>query len=358
MKPKIIKSEADYVSALAHLESLMDSLPGTPEEEELELFAVLIENYEDEHFPIDMPDPVEAIKFRMEQQGLTRKDLVQYIGSQSKVSEVLNGKRPLSISMIRALEKGLGIPAKILLQVPGENQARPDNELDFSDLSPSLSAEEEFSGELNLQVPEGLYWILVRNASREGVSLDAYIRKALESYADENKTANSVQKTYSRKYPGLSAVALQLMIANGLEAEANRSDELLFGQWLKQKIDEIDKTYSANEFEKSSLIIENMLACLGDSVSESPIIEGLIHAFGLEKMLIQSYVQNTAILQITAEKLHSQIDQMIGHVNTPHQKFNTEFSMNYVEATARPESTLADSLFQQTLEKNKMGGGK
>ncbi|NJN96756.1 MAG: ImmA/IrrE family metallo-endopeptidase [Anaerolineales bacterium] len=123
MKPKIIKNEADYQAALAHLEGLMEALPGSPEEEELELFAVLIETYEKETFPIGLPDPVAAIQFRMEQQGLTRKDLEQYIGSQSKVSEVLNGKRSLSLAMMRALHTGLGIPAEVLLREPDQNMA-------------------------------------------------------------------------------------------------------------------------------------------------------------------------------------------------------------------------------------------
>jgi len=120
MKPKIIKTEAEYQAALEHLESLMDAAPGSPEEEELELFSILIEKYEEEHYPIDLPDPIEAIKFRMEQGGLTRKDLQKYIGSQSKVSEVLNRKRPLSLSMMRSLHDGLGIPAEVLLQEPGK----------------------------------------------------------------------------------------------------------------------------------------------------------------------------------------------------------------------------------------------
>ena len=116
MKPKVIKTEAEYEGALAYLETLMETSPSAVLEEEMELFAVLIENYERENFPIGLPDPIEAIKFRMEQQGITRKDLEKYIGSQSKVSEVLNRKRPLSIGMIRALYQGLGIPAEILLQ--------------------------------------------------------------------------------------------------------------------------------------------------------------------------------------------------------------------------------------------------
>ena len=118
MKPKIIKTEAEHLAALAYLETLMDAAPGSPEEEELELFSVLIEEYEEANFPINLPDPISAIKFRMEQQGLTRQDLIPYIGSQSKVSETLNGKRPLSLSMIRALHEGLNIPAEVLLKEP------------------------------------------------------------------------------------------------------------------------------------------------------------------------------------------------------------------------------------------------
>ena len=103
----------------------MDAAPGSAEEQELELFSVLIGNYENEHFPISLPDPIEEIKFCMDQQGLTRKDMISYIGSQSKVSEVLSGKRPLSLSMIRSLHEGLGIPADVLLQEPGRTLEAP-----------------------------------------------------------------------------------------------------------------------------------------------------------------------------------------------------------------------------------------
>jgi HTH-type transcriptional regulator/antitoxin HigA len=120
MQPKLLKTEADYEAALAYVETLMDAAPGSPEEEALEVFALLIDTYEQAHHPIDLPDPVEAIKFRMEQQGLRQKDMVPYLGSQSKVSEVLSRKRPLSLTMIRALHEGLGIPAEVLLQEPGQ----------------------------------------------------------------------------------------------------------------------------------------------------------------------------------------------------------------------------------------------
>ena len=120
MNIKIIKTESDYDAALERIEALMDAVPGSSEEEELELLAMLVEKYEQEHYPIDLPDPVEAILFRMEQEGLTRKDMIMYLGSQSKVSEVLNYKRPLSLTMIRALAVGLDIPAEILIQPPGQ----------------------------------------------------------------------------------------------------------------------------------------------------------------------------------------------------------------------------------------------
>jgi HTH-type transcriptional regulator/antitoxin HigA len=95
---------------------LLDAKCGTAQGDELELLSILVELYEDEHSPIGPPTPIEAIKFRLEQSGQKQKDLIPYIGSASKVSEVMNGKRPLSINMIRALHKHLGISAEILLQ--------------------------------------------------------------------------------------------------------------------------------------------------------------------------------------------------------------------------------------------------
>jgi len=115
MMIKAIKTREDYDAALLAVEKLMDAEPGSPEENNLEVLGVLIEAYEAEHFPIDSPDPVDAILFRMDQMGLTRKDLIPLIGSQSKVSEVLNRKKSLSLGMIRRLHAELGIPAEVLL---------------------------------------------------------------------------------------------------------------------------------------------------------------------------------------------------------------------------------------------------
>ncbi len=112
---RLIKTEQDYEKALIRIEGLMDAKAGTPELDELELLTALVEMYEDRHYPIDPPDPVDAIKFRMDQLGLTQKDMVPYFGSKSKVSEVLNGKRQLTLAMMRTLHKNLGISAEVLL---------------------------------------------------------------------------------------------------------------------------------------------------------------------------------------------------------------------------------------------------
>jgi HTH-type transcriptional regulator/antitoxin HigA len=114
MKPKIIKTKRDYKSALAKIEGLMGQ--SAADRNELELWSVLVEKYEEEHFPIAAPDPIEAIRFRMDQAGMKPADLKPCLQSKSKVSEVMNRKRPLSLSMIRALHRGLKIPAEILVQ--------------------------------------------------------------------------------------------------------------------------------------------------------------------------------------------------------------------------------------------------
>ena len=119
MKPKIIKTKKDYKAAMSRIDIIFDAAPGTPEGDELELLATLVGIYESKACPIDLPDPLTAIRFRMEQQGLKPKDLVPYIGSPSKVSEILSGHRSLSLSMIRNLVEGLGIPAEVMLLKPG-----------------------------------------------------------------------------------------------------------------------------------------------------------------------------------------------------------------------------------------------
>ena len=127
MYPKIIRTETDYATALARIEALMDvdPEPDSDEGEELELLCLIVGHYEEVNYPMDLPNPVDAIKFRMEQQGLTAEDLVPYIGSTSKVSDVLSGQCELSKTMIRNLSTGLGIPAEVLLQEPSTTVEKP-----------------------------------------------------------------------------------------------------------------------------------------------------------------------------------------------------------------------------------------
>jgi HTH-type transcriptional regulator/antitoxin HigA len=113
---KPIRSETDYAAALAEVERLWGAKGGTPDGDRLDVLATLIDVYETEHDAMDPPDPVEAIKFRMEQQGLTRKELEPLIGTRTRVAEVLNRKRSLSIAMIRRLHERLGISAETLIR--------------------------------------------------------------------------------------------------------------------------------------------------------------------------------------------------------------------------------------------------
>ncbi len=110
-----IRTEQDYESAVVRIEALMDAGAGTPEGDELDVLATLVSAYEEINFPIEAPDPIEAIKFRMEQFGITEKDLEKFIGSRTRVWEILNRKRGLSIEMIRQLHEGLNMPYENLL---------------------------------------------------------------------------------------------------------------------------------------------------------------------------------------------------------------------------------------------------
>ena len=111
-----IKTEADYEWALNEIDRLFDAEPGTPESDKLEVLVILVEAYEDEHDPMPLPDPIEAIEYWMESRGLSRVDLEPLIGSRGRVAEILNRKRPLTLRMIRNLDNTLGIPAEILVQ--------------------------------------------------------------------------------------------------------------------------------------------------------------------------------------------------------------------------------------------------
>jgi HTH-type transcriptional regulator/antitoxin HigA len=115
MNIRPIKTEKDYKYAITRIEELWGAKKDTPEGDEMDLLVTLVESYEMKHYPIAPPDPIDAIKFRMEQMEMTNADLIQYLGSQSRVSEILNRKRGLTLKMIKSLYKGMKIPAEVLL---------------------------------------------------------------------------------------------------------------------------------------------------------------------------------------------------------------------------------------------------
>ncbi len=115
MEIRPIKNERDYRRTLNEIENLMEARANTPDGDRLDVLVTLVEAWEEKHWPIDLPDPVEAILFAMEQRGLSRRDLEPFIGSRARVAEVLNHKRSLTLPMIRRLHHGLGIPAEVLI---------------------------------------------------------------------------------------------------------------------------------------------------------------------------------------------------------------------------------------------------
>ncbi len=116
MNIKPIKTNSDYETALKEIERLFGAEPGTPDDDRLEVLSTLVEAYEDKHYSIPLPDPIEAILYYMESRGLSRADLEPFIGSRARVSEILNRRRPLTLSMIQRLHENLGIPAEALVQ--------------------------------------------------------------------------------------------------------------------------------------------------------------------------------------------------------------------------------------------------
>lgn len=113
---KPIKTEKDYSDALIRMDAIFEAQPGTSESDELEVLGILIDQYENEHFPIGLPDPIEAIKFRMEQMGYKQNDLAEIVGLKSRASEILNRKRKLTLHMIRQIHEKMNIPTDVLIQ--------------------------------------------------------------------------------------------------------------------------------------------------------------------------------------------------------------------------------------------------
>jgi HTH-type transcriptional regulator / antitoxin HigA len=122
MEIRPIRTQADYQEAFREIESLFDAAENTPEYDQLDIFSTLVEAYEKTHFPIELPDPIEAIQYYMDARGWSRRDLEPCLGSRARVSEVLSRKRSLTLEMIRKLNQQLGIPAEILIQPYGSAQ--------------------------------------------------------------------------------------------------------------------------------------------------------------------------------------------------------------------------------------------
>ncbi|MHB8637591.1 MAG: helix-turn-helix domain-containing protein [Fimbriimonadaceae bacterium] len=174
-----IRNDEDHAWALARIEKLMDAAPGTPEMDELEVLSQLVEIFEDQHWPIQLPSPVAAIKFRMEQAEMTRRDLEPFIGSSGKVSEVMSGKQPLTLKMIRALHKHLGIPAEVLLGDPS-GQLGDDSLAVDCDKYPinEMVAKGWFEsfGDTRDRCEEAVRWLITRAGAAPG-NVAAYCRK-------------------------------------------------------------------------------------------------------------------------------------------------------------------------------------
>jgi HTH-type transcriptional regulator/antitoxin HigA len=197
MEPRVIKTEQEHEAALREIEALaaLDPKPGTPDGDRLELLATLVETYEKERFPVERPDPVSAIRFRMEQQGLSQADLVPFLGSRSKVSEVLAGKRPLSLAMIRALHDGLGIPAHVLIGSV-EDKASSDDLPDWA------------SFPLKLMVRRG--WLSATKQDvrdRPDLAVETYVRSAFELAATAPVYKRSIHERARQNSDAASLIA-------------------------------------------------------------------------------------------------------------------------------------------------------
>ena len=141
MQIRPIRTEQDHRAAVARIEKLMSAAPDTPEGDELDVLSTLVDAYEARHDVIDAPDPVAAIQFRMEQQQLSRKDLEPLIGSRARVSEVLTGKRPLTLEMVRRVKGGLGISADLLIMpAPALERSRPSSRIQPAKVSARAKA--------------------------------------------------------------------------------------------------------------------------------------------------------------------------------------------------------------------------
>ena len=224
---KIIRNKKDYDKALIEIEKLIDLDPelGTENGDKLEVLSLLIEKYEDEHYHINMPSPIDAIKFRMEQEELSNSDLVKYIGSKSKVSEVLNGKRTLSLSMIRNLHKGLGIPVEVLIADSSKTLPEEVPNIDWKEFPINQMSKEgwiKFKGTLP-NAKENAEEIIRNFYKKASLNLNS------EFLLRQNIRINSVADEYA-----LKAWQIQIVIeANKIKTTKKYSKKLLNDDFFK-----------------------------------------------------------------------------------------------------------------------------
>lgn len=197
MEPKVIKNEAVYHLMLREAEHLVSLDPecGSEEAEQLELFSVLIEDYEKRNFPFDTPDPIEAIQFRMMEQGLRQVDLVPLLGSRSRVSEILSRKRPLSVQMIRSISAGLGIPYEVLLS---ERET-------VKDLKKDLNCEENYEwNKFPIKEMAKRGWINLDTSSKPAVSIKESAEKSVKAFLTQIYDNTAAPAHFRRTFRGES----------------------------------------------------------------------------------------------------------------------------------------------------------
>ena len=240
MHLKVIRNEIEHQQALEALLTLMDSNPaeGSDEADQLDVLSLLIERYEEKAFPIDLPGPVEAIRFRMEQQGLSQKDMVPYFGSAARVSEVLNGKRQLSVNMMRKLNRELGIPAEVLLHEAGAELPESDVQWDQSVLKAMLERGyfDGFSGQFN--------------------ELKEYAAEWVRKFADA--------------VPGTPQSQPALLRTTAHQRSNNKMcDELALWAWQTRVQQKAAATPLANDYVAGSIDLDFMRRLAGESWAES-----------------------------------------------------------------------------------------
>lgn len=226
MHPRVIKNDEQYEAALQVVEELVacDPEPGSEDAERLELFSVLVEHYENEHFDLGRPTPTEAIRFRMEQQGLTQRDLVPYLGSRAKVSEVLSGKRALTLSMIRALHEGLGIPAEVLVQSPELGSDAPI--IDYTRFPLAEMTRRGYFGKVDRATPDMARHLVAPLLKR------AEVPQAVPALCRQGGTVRSAKQMDSHAL--LAWCARVLAVASGESLCGKYEPEAITSDWLQE----------------------------------------------------------------------------------------------------------------------------